>query len=84
MQLIEMMFGGIGGKYSGYARIEPASENGRQTGLFEAVFIRPLPAVFILRLIERFIVGRIQIADAVFQAGIHDVQILIRQSQIND
>ena len=44
--------------------------------------VGPLPAILELGLVDRFIVGGIQIIDARFQARIHDRQILIRQGDI--
>ena len=78
LDFIEMMFRCISCIYSCYTRIESASQDSRQTRFFETVFIGPLPAIFIFCLVQRFVVGSVEIADTVNQAGIHDGEVLIR------
>ena len=80
---VEQEFLGIGAENVRYARIEPTAQNGGQAGLFELVLIGPLPVVFELRDIARFIVCRVHIVAARFQAGIHDRQVLIGQGHVN-
>lgn len=37
-----------------------------------------------MRLLRRFVVGRVEVADAGLQAGIHDREVLIRERDIHD
>src|SRR3546814_21140433 len=53
-------------------------------GVLEAIMIGPLPMIFELRLIARFVIGRIHIMYARLEAGFHDGKILIGQGQIDD
>ena len=65
-----------------HAGIEPASEQRHEPFLFEAVLIRPLPFVFKMRLVKRFIVRGVDIVHTGFEAGVHDMQILIGKRKV--
>ena len=82
LDFIEMMFGRISRIYTCYTRIEPATEDCCQAGVFETFLVCPLPAVLVFGFVQRFVIGRVEITDAVCQAGIHDVEVLVRQSQV--
>ncbi len=43
LHLAEIVFGGIGGEHSAYTRVEAATEDSRQTGIFETLAVCPLP-----------------------------------------
>ena len=75
---VEMMFRCISCIYPCYARIESASQNRCQPRFFKTVFIGPLPAIFIFRFVQRFVVGGVEVADTVSQTGVHDGEVLIR------
>ncbi len=83
LYLVKMMLRGVGGIDARHARVETASQNCRQPCFPEFLLISPLPTIFIFSLVQRFIVCRIQIADTVLQARVHDRQILVRQSQVD-
>ena len=83
LDLIEMMFGCISCINTRYSRIKSTTQDGRQASLFETLFVGPLPAILVFSLIQRLIIGRIQIADTIFQTRIHDMQVLIRQCQVH-
>jgi hypothetical protein len=84
MYLVEMVFGGMGGKNAGDAGIEAAAEYGQKALFAEAVLIGPLPAILELRLFFGFVVGRIQVVYAGFEAGVHDGEVLVRQGHVDD
>ena len=79
-----MVFRRVGGIDARDARVEPASEDRRETRPLEALLIGPLPAVLVFGLVERLVVGRVEVADAIFQARVHDVQVLIGESEVHD
>ena len=58
------------------------TQDSGQAGIFEAFLVCPLPAVLVFSFVQRFVIGRVEIADTVCQTGIHDVEVLIGQSQI--
>ena len=82
LYFIEMMFGRISRIYTRYTRIEPATQDSGQAGIFKTFLVCPLPTVLVFSFVQRFVIGRVEIADTVCQAGIHDVEVLIRQSQV--
>ena len=51
VDFIEVMLGGIGGKYARHPGVETTSEDSGKAGLFEAFAIRPLPAILIFCLV---------------------------------
>ena len=82
LYFIEVMFGCISRIYTRYARIESTTQDSGQAGIFESFLVCPLPAVLVFSFVQRFVIGRVEIADTVCQTGIHDVEVLIGQSQI--
>ena len=83
VKLVEVVLGGVGREDARHAGVEAAAEDGGQAGLAEAILVGPLPTVFVFGFVERLIVGRVEVADAVFEAGVHDVEILIRQGEVD-
>ena len=83
MNLVEMMLGSIGCVDARHARVESAAEDSRQSGLFESVFVCPLPRIFKVSLILWLIVGRVEIVASACKTSIHDGKILIWQCQID-
>lgn len=57
VDLVEQVLLGIGREHVGHAGIETAAEQGHQSGVLEFLLIGPLPFVFELRHIQRFVVG---------------------------
>ena len=82
MYLIEIMLGSISGVDARHARIESASKNGSQSGILETFFICPLPAIFKMSHITRFVVSRVEVVHSSLEACLHDGEILIWQCQI--
>ena len=82
MHFVQLVLENPRGKDIRHAGIETGTEQRGQTGLAEAVLIGPLPLVFKLGGIQRLVVGRIKIMHAALEAGVHDVQILIGQSNV--
>jgi len=82
--LIKEMFLPIGGKGVGDAGIESAAEDGHDPLLLIPLMIGPLPAVFKMGIVLAFIVGRIQVVDAGGKAGLHHVEILVGESQVDN
>ena len=72
LNFIEVMFGGIGCIDATYSWIESASEDGCESGFFETIVIGPLPTVFEMSFIFRFIISCIQIVYSGFQTCFHD------------
>ena len=83
MDFIKIMLSRISRENCRHTRVEAASQNSSQALLLKAILISPLPAVFKMSLIFRFVVCSIQIIDTAFQTSVHDGQILIRQRYIN-
>ena len=82
VNLVEMVFGGIGGENSCHSRIEAAAQNSRQPFLLEALLIGPLPRILEMRLVLGFVIGCIEVVHPALQAGVHDGQILVGKSQV--
>ena len=83
VDLVEQVLLGIGREHVGHAGIETAAEQGHQSGVLEFLLIGPLPFVFELRHIQRFVVGGVHVVHARFKAGVHDGEILIRQGHVD-
>ena len=66
-----------------HARVETGAEQGAQARFFEAFPISPLPGVFKLRVIRRFVVRRIDVVNAGVQTRVHQRQILIRERNVD-
>ena len=66
----------------GHAGIEPAAEKRHDALLPEAVLIRPLPLVFKMRNFGRLVVRGVDVVDAGFETGVHDMQVLIGKREI--
>ena len=79
-----MMLGCIGGIYAAYTRVETTAEDSCQSGIFKALFVCPLPAVFEMSYVFRFVIGCIQIIYSAFQTGFHDSKVLIGESYVYD
>ena len=77
------MLGGVGGEYTAHSRVEAAAENGRQTGLLEALAVGPLPGILEMSHVARLVVGRVEIVDTALQTGVHYREVLIRQGEID-
>ena len=65
LYFIEVMFGRISRIYACYARIESTTQDSSQTGIFETFLVCPLPAVLVFSFVQRFVIGRVEIADTV-------------------
>ncbi len=83
LHLVEVILCGQGGIDIGHARVEAAAKQRHQALLAETLLVIPLPFVFELGSIKRFVVGRIEIIDSGRQTGVHDREILIRQGHID-
>ena len=83
VNLVEMVFSGIGGENSCHSRIEAAAQDGRQPLLLEALLIGPLPRILEMRLVLGFVIGCIEVVHPALQAGVHDGQILVRQRHVH-
>ena len=84
VDLIEVVLGSIGGEDPGHPWVEATAQDSRQPSFFEALLVGPLPAVLELSLVERLIVRRVEVVDACLEASIHDMEVLIGQSDIDD
>ena len=68
----------------GHAGVESAAEERGDALLAEAVAVRPLPAVFEVRDVRRLVVGGVDVIDSGFEAGVHDVEVLVGQREVQD
>ena len=84
IDFVEFMFQGIGAEHPCYSRVKSTAQKRRNACFFKAFSICPLPAVLKLCRIFRLIVCSINVMGFGSQAGIHDSQILIRKSQIQN
>ena len=84
LNFVEVVLRSIGRIDAGNARVEAATEDGRQAGLLKALLVGPLPAVFEVRLVDGLIVGRIQVVDAAGKARLHNGQVLVGQGQVHN
>ncbi len=73
-----------GGEYVGHAGVEAAAEQCHAPLRAEAILVGPLPLVFELRLVGRFVVGGVDVVHAGRKAGVHDRQILVGQRDVDD
>ena len=73
------MLGSVGCINTRHARVKAATQDSGQARLLETLLVSPLPAILILGLVQRLVVGCVKVAYAIFQAGIHDVQVLVGQ-----
>ena len=64
MDLVEVMLGSVGREDPRHPWVETTAEDGRQPCFLEALLVGPLPAVFELSLVQRLIVGRVEVIDA--------------------
>ncbi|MNO59557.1 hypothetical protein D3C76_501470 [compost metagenome] len=83
VDFVKIMLLRISCEHAGYAWVKAAAEQRGNSGLFESFLIRPLPGIFKFRGILRFVVGGIDIVHSRCQAGIHNGQVLIWESDIN-
>lgn len=77
LDFVEVMLGGIGRINARHAWVETATEDGRESGLLEALLVGPLPGIFEVGFVLGLIVGRVEIRATALQAGFHDGQILV-------
>ncbi len=80
----EVMFEGVGGVDVGDPGIKAATEKGGESGGFEALLVSPLPVVFELGDVTRFVVGGVDVMHACGEAGVHDGEVLIGQGDVDD
>ena len=79
-----MVLGGIGREDGCHAGVETAAEDRREPGGLETILIGPLPRIFEMGLVLGFVVGRVEVIAAAFEAGVHDGQILVRKRHVDD
>ena len=84
VNLVEVMLLSMGGEYAGHSGIKAATEQSHDTGFPEPVLVGPLPVVLKLGHVARLIVGRVQVVHPGFQAGVHDSEVLVGQSHVDD
>ncbi len=84
VDLVEVVLLDPGGEDVGGTGIEPGTEQRHAARVLELVLVGPLPLVFELGGVERFVVGGIEVIDAGFEAGVHDRQVLVWQRDVDD
>ena len=83
MNFVKVVLGGISREDRRHAGVESAAEDGAKSGLFEAFAISPLPRVFEMGFILRFVVGCVEIVATGLQAGLHNREILVGQGKVH-
>ena len=84
LHFIKIMLGGVGSINTTYTRVETATQDSGQSGILKMFLVCPLPTVFKVSHIFRFIVGSVQIIDSAFEASFHNGKILIRECYVYD
>src|SRR5690606_31495426 len=84
VDFVEVVLGGPGGEDVGGAGVKAGTEQRHQTGFFKLFPIRPLPAVFKCGGLKGFVVGGVQGVDTGFQTGVHDMESLVGQGDIDN
>ena len=84
VNLLEVVLGGTCGVHTTHSWVEAATQNCCESCLLKTLSVGPLPAVLEMCLVERLIVGSVEVVDTTFQAGIHDGKVLIGQCHIDD
>lgn len=75
---------GVGAEDVGHAGVEARAEESGEAGLLEALAVGPLPGVFELREVGRLVVGRVDVVDAGVEAGVHQVEVLVGQGDVDE
>ena len=83
LDLLEVMLGSIGSEDRSHAWVEATAEDSGEASFLETLTISPLPAVFEVRFILWLVVGSVHIVDTSFETGIHDGEVLIRESKVD-
>ena len=84
VDLPEMMLQRVGCIDIRDTRIEAAAQQRGEPCFFKSLLISPLPMVFKLGHIARFVIGGVDVVHTCFKAGIHDGEILVWQRHIDD
>jgi hypothetical protein len=79
-----MLFLGPGGEDICDTRIKSASKQCGYAAILKSLMVGPLPFVTEIRILWRLIVGSVEIVDSGFETGVHDMEILIWESHIDD
>ena len=79
---IEYMLLSIRTEHTGHPRVKTAAQNGCYSSFLKLFTVSPLPFIFKLGSIGRFIVCSIQIIHFSFKTCVHYSQILIRQRDV--
>ena len=82
VDLVEVVLERVGGEDARDARVEAGAEERRDAGLLVALAVGPLPLVLELRRVLRLVVGRVDVIRLRREAGVHDVQVLVRQREV--
>lgn len=83
MDFVEMVLESPSGEDIGNAGVKAGPQKSEEASLTEFFLVCPLPGVFELGDIARFIVGGVHIVDSGFQTGVHQGEILIWKSHID-
>ena len=81
---IEQMLLGVGAEDIRYTRVEARAQQGHQASLLEALAVGPLPGVFELSQVRRFVVCGIDVVNAGVEAGVHQVKGLGGQGDVDE
>lgn len=84
MDFVKIMLLRISREHTSYTRVKAAAEQRGNSGFLESFFVRPLPGILEFSSILWFIVGGIHIMHSRCQTSIHNGQVLIWESDINN
>ena len=83
VDFVEVVLLRVGGEHLRHAGVETTAEDGREAGLLELLAVSPLPGILKVRLLRRLVVGRIEVAHAGGEAGVHDREVLVRERDVH-
>ena len=83
VDFVELVLVQPGGVDIGHAGVEAAAQQRHDAALAETILVGPLPLVLELGLVQRLVIGGVQVVDARGEAGVHDVQVLVGQRDID-
>ncbi len=84
LDAVQQVVAGVCAEDVGDPGVEPGAHQRHQARLLEPLSVGPLPLVFELRLVPRFVVGGVHVVDAGLEACVHDREILVGQGHVDD
>ena len=83
LDLVEVMLCSVSSKDACHTWVKAAAQNCSKTCFFKSFLVSPLPRVFEVSFVLRFIVRRVEVRTSALQTSLHDSEVLIWQSQVH-